>query len=45
MYQLTEAQAIAIRNFLGEYWTDFLSSTSMSEEEADELYEAIGGEN
>ncbi|HEI8491252.1 hypothetical protein [uncultured Pluralibacter sp.] len=44
-YTLTEDQAIALRNFIGEYWTDFLQSASLTEAEAETLYEALGGEN
>lgn len=46
MYELTEEQAIAIRNFLGEYWTDFLAACPLlSEDDAEALYKALGGES
>ena len=45
MHQLTEDQAIALRNFIGEYWTDFLAAQPLlTEEEAEALYRALGGE-
>lgn len=45
MHQLTEDQAIALRNFIGEYWADFLSSQALlTEEEAEAIYRALGGE-
>ena len=45
MYELTEDQAIALRNFIGECWADFLSSQPLlTEEEAEAIYRALGGE-
>lgn len=45
-YTLTEDQAIALRAYLGEHWSEFVAGVSpiLSEDEADELYRAIGGE-
>lgn len=45
MHELTEDQAIALRNFIGEYWADFVSSQPLlTEEEAEAIYRALGGE-
>lgn len=48
MKQLTEYQARVLVMYLGENWTNFVAaaeSLGMSEDEADELYIALGGED
>lgn len=45
MFQLTEDQAHALREFLGANWSQFVSESNLTEGEAEALYEAVGGEN
>lgn len=45
-YMLTDDQALALRMYLGEHWSEFVAGVSqiLSEDGADELYRAIGGD-
>lgn len=48
MKELTEYQARVLAMYLGENWSNFVSAAEdlgMSEEDADELYRALGGED